>query len=270
MVKLSKCQQFLFDHLVKERKAPCFGVYSSQIKILKDPIDYYLALHKLTASSKHRISMSALYLGTGKLEKYLLSKLDNQLQANPNLKMNILFDYMRGTRMNKDGNSSFNLMKSLKEKHYQANLRCGFWHNPDTGYLKGKASNSPLREVFGVHHIKAHVFDSNILITGANLSEDYFTDRQDRYMVIQNCEPLANYFDDLISILTDVSFNIDDNGNLEMLPYYAVPYKQSKKFKNQMSHHLRYFRFSNRTQIGVDEDLDINDFFAEEKETKEF
>lgn len=37
-----------------------------------------------------------------------------------------------------------------------------------------------VKEVFGVHHIKAHVFDNNILITGANLSEDYFTNRQDR------------------------------------------------------------------------------------------
>jgi len=43
--------------------------------------------------------------------------------------------------------------------------------------LKGKFSNSPLREIFGVHHMKAHVFDNSVMITGANLSEDYFTDR---------------------------------------------------------------------------------------------
>lgn len=56
-------------------------------------------------------------------------------------------------------------------------MRVGFYHNPDTGMLKGKFSNSPLREIFGVHHMKAHVFDNNVMITGANLSEDYFTDR---------------------------------------------------------------------------------------------
>ena len=43
--------------------------------------------------------------------------------------------------------------------------------------LKGRFSESGFREIFGVHHIKAHVFDNNVLITGANLSEDYFTDR---------------------------------------------------------------------------------------------
>jgi CDP-diacylglycerol--glycerol-3-phosphate 3-phosphatidyltransferase len=86
-------------------------------------------------------------------------------------------DYMRGTRTSRDGESSYHMLKGLKTKHYQRDLRCGFYHNPDTGFLKGKGSQSPLREIFGVHHIKAHVFDSSVLITGANLSEDYFTDR---------------------------------------------------------------------------------------------
>lgn len=57
-----------------------------------------------------------------------------------------------------------------------------------------------MKEIFGVHHMKAHVFDHTVMITGANLSEDYFTDRQDRYYIIEDCEPLANYFEDLISL----------------------------------------------------------------------
>jgi len=104
------------------------------------------------------------------------------------------------------------------------------------------------------------------MITGANLSEDYFTDRQDRCYIIQDCQPLADYFDDLISILTDVSFNLNDFGDLEMLPRYATPYKETKKFKNQMSHHLRYFRFSNRTHIMKGEDLAMDDFFQGKEE----
>ena len=122
--------------------------------------------------------MSALYLGTGKLEKYLVSKLNKKLKSEPNLKLTVLLDYMRGTRINaKTGESSLTMLKSLKIENFRKNARLGFFHMPDTGLLKGKYSNSPLREVFGVHHIKAHVFDNNILITGANLSEDYFSDR---------------------------------------------------------------------------------------------
>ena len=232
-MKFSRGQHFLFNHLIKDRKSPCFEIPNSrQIEIITEPVEYYLALHKLIERSERRISMSALYLGTGKLEQYLLAKVDRQIEAKQRMKVNMLFDYMRGMRINKDGASTYGMLKDLKVKHFEKNVRCGLYHNPDTGFMKGKGSNGPLREIFGVHHVKAHVFDSNVMITGANLSEDYFTDRQDRCFVIQDCPPLADYFDDLISVLTDVSFNINDNGDLEMLPHYAVPYKQTKKFKN--------------------------------------
>jgi hypothetical protein len=46
------------------------------------------------------------------------------------------------------------------------NVRIGFFHHPDTGALKGKYFSGPMKEIFGVHHIKAHVFDNNVLITG--------------------------------------------------------------------------------------------------------
>jgi len=42
---------------------------------------------------------------------------------------------------------------------------------------------SPLDEVAGVFHIKAYIIDDKLILTGANLSEEYFTDRQDRYLV---------------------------------------------------------------------------------------
>jgi len=121
--------------------------------------------------------MTALYLGTGKLEKYLISKLNSKVKTNEQLKLTLLLDYMRGTRIGHDGSSSVQMLKPLKLDNFNRPIRVGFYHNPDTGLLKGKFSNSPLREIFGVHHMKAHVFDNNVLITGANLSEDYFIDR---------------------------------------------------------------------------------------------
>ena len=138
---------------------------SSQIEILKDPVDYYLALHKLTKQAQLRVAMSALYLGTGKLEQYLIERLDNKLQTNQTIKMNLLMDYMRGTRVS-GGESTLGMLKMLKEKHIMRNLRIGFWHHPDTGFLKGKYFSGPMKEIFGVHHIKAHVFDHTVVITG--------------------------------------------------------------------------------------------------------
>ena len=158
---------------------------------------------------------------------------------------------MRGTRIHsKSGESSLSLLKPLKVDNFKRNVRVGFFHMPDTGFFQGKYFDSPLREIFGVHHIKAHVFDNNVLITGANLSEDYFSDRQDRCIVIQDCEPLAHYLDDLINFLSDHSLLVNDSGDLTTLSQNKpVAYKQSKTFKNELSHHLRYFRFTHRTKF---------------------
>lgn len=110
--------------------------------------------------------MSALYIGTGKLEQYLIERLSNKIETTPNLKFKMVMDYMRGTRTNRDGISSLLMLKHLKEQHFTRNVRIGFFHHPDTGFLKGKYFGGPMKEIFGVHHIKAHVFDNNVLITG--------------------------------------------------------------------------------------------------------
>jgi CDP-diacylglycerol---glycerol-3-phosphate 3-phosphatidyltransferase len=159
---------------------------------------------------------------------------------------------MRGTRIVKDGTSTHDLLIPLKREFFSHKVKVGFWHHPDTGVIKGKlAQTNPLREIFGVHHIKAHVFDNNVMITGANLSEDYFTDRQDRCMVIQDCEQLADWFDDLLGILIDCSLQLTENGNLKMQEQYPSPEKNAKAFKEQMSHHLRFFRFNHKTNVEV-------------------
>ena len=100
------------------------------------------------------------------------------------MKITMLMDYMRGTRANKKGESSQTVLSPLKLDNFDKQVRLGFYHNPDTGMLKGKYSSGPTKEIFGVHHMKLNVFDNNVLITGANLSEDYFTVREDRCIVI--------------------------------------------------------------------------------------
>ena len=165
--------------------------------------------------------------------------------------MTLLMDYMRGTRLSKAGESTYTLLRPLKTETFNSKVRVGFFHMPDTGTLKGRFSESPFREIFGVHHIKAHVFDDNVLMTGANLSEDYFTDRQDRCMVIQDCAPLAHYLDDLINLLADHSMLITDHGDLQVMTPENTekPYKAPKAFKNSLAHQLRYFRFTHRTKM---------------------
>lgn len=74
------------------------------------------------------------------------------------------------------------------------------FQHPDVGMLQGAYVSKAYREIFGVHHIKAAVFDNHVVLTGANLNQTYFTNRTDRFWVIKNCEPLADYIADLLAM----------------------------------------------------------------------
>ena len=52
-------------------------------------------------------------------------------------------------------------------------------------------------------------------------------------MVIQNHEPLADYFDDLIQTVNNVSFNVDIDGELRMKDC-VKPYQHPTDFKYYM------------------------------------
>jgi len=45
---------------------------------------------------------------------------------------------------------------------------------------------NPLNEVAGVFHLKCYIMDNDMVITGANLSEEYYVDRTDRYLWISS------------------------------------------------------------------------------------
>ena len=69
-----------------------------------------------------------------------------------------------------------------------------------------------LNELIGLQHCKIYIFDNTVIISGANLSKDYFTNRQDRYIVIENCELLADYFCGLVATIASFSLEMNENG----------------------------------------------------------
>lgn len=55
-------------------------------------------------------------------------------------------------------------------------------------------------EVVGVSHLKCYMFDDDIMISGANISNTYFSIRQDRYYLVRNARLLANHIRSLIQV----------------------------------------------------------------------
>ncbi|CAG9568954.1 putative phosphatidylglycerophosphate synthase [Leishmania major strain Friedlin] len=55
------------------------------------------------------------------------------------------------------------------------------------------------KEVLGVQHTKVFVFDQrHTILTGANLSDDYFATRMDRYMIVKDNALVARWFTQLV------------------------------------------------------------------------
>ena len=71
---------------------------STDIHVIDTPTNFYNQLIQLIQSAKYRVILSSLYLGTGPLEKKLVETLVTQCKQQPALKVQVLLDYLRGTR----------------------------------------------------------------------------------------------------------------------------------------------------------------------------
>ena len=70
----------------------------------------------------------------------------------------------------------------------QNSCTVSLFHTPKLRGMKKKLIPDKFNEVIGLQHCKLFVFDDSVIVSGANLSTDYFTNRQDRYILIENCE----------------------------------------------------------------------------------
>uniref|UniRef100_A0A183GE07 CDP-diacylglycerol--glycerol-3-phosphate 3-phosphatidyltransferase n=1 Tax=Heligmosomoides polygyrus TaxID=6339 RepID=A0A183GE07_HELPZ len=80
-------------------------------------------------------------------------------------------------------------------------------------------------EIVGLQHMKLYIFDDTVLISGANLSDSYFTNRQDRYVVFENNKELADFFHDVVTAVGECSFLLGHDGSMSLHPSCSVhPY----------------------------------------------
>lgn len=205
--------------------APCFPIKSSNIRILNDPHQFYEELLQFSSNASERITLASLYYGSGKLEKELVDK----IMGNDNFKfkkvnVNILLDYTRGSRLS--DNSRTTLLPLLKEN--SENCRISLYHTPVLRGTLKKILPQRWNELLGLQHMKLYIFDDNLLISGANLSNDYFTNRQDRYFLIKD-KKLCDFYSGLIQKVQTFSFVMDKNNNINLNDDWKIlPYEGNK------------------------------------------
>ena len=184
-----------------DRLAPRIDVRADQIKILEGPSDFYETLKAKIRGAKRRIFLSSLYIG--KSEHELVLCLRQALEKNSDLKLSILTDALRGTRETPEASCASLLAPLAAEFPHQVEIR--MYHTPNlTGWRK-RTVPKRINEGWGLQHMKLYGIDDEIILSGANLSSDYFTNRQDRYHVFSS-KRVADYYSQIHNTMCRVSF----------------------------------------------------------------
>ncbi|KAJ8318716.1 hypothetical protein KUTeg_003807, partial [Tegillarca granosa] len=134
-----------------------------------------------------------------------------------------MLDFTRGSR-GKDKSSRTLLLPLLKE--FSGIVKVHLYHTPDLRGFLQKILPEKYNETIGLNHIKMYLFDDSFIISGANLSDSYFTNRQDRYILFDNCKEVADFFTDMIKTVSSFSFTLDSNNEVNISDTSSIhPYK---------------------------------------------
>ncbi|KAM6897347.1 CDP-diacylglycerol--glycerol-3-phosphate 3-phosphatidyltransferase, mitochondrial [Xenentodon cancila] len=212
-------------------QVPAFRVPGDHIHILTSPDQFYQAMKARIRTAQKRVVMASLYLGTGPLEQELVDCMEEALQRSKDnthcsdLKVSVLLDYTRGSRG--QVNSRTMLLPLLQR--FTSQIRVSLYHTPDLRGLLRLLVPERFNETIGVQHIKVYLFDNSIIISGANLSDSYFTNRQDRYVLLENCKEVADFFTDLVEAVGDISLQLQPDDSVTMLEGMVHPYKGNRQ-----------------------------------------
>ncbi|KAJ8013692.1 hypothetical protein DPEC_G00032430 [Dallia pectoralis] len=253
---------------------PAFRVPGSHVHVLYSPDQFYRAIKARIKTAKKRVVMASLYLGTGPLEQDLVDCMQEALERSqeegdkPDLQVSILLDYTRGSRG--ESNSRTMLMPLLQQ--YSSQMRVSLYHTPDLRGLLRLLVPQRFNETIGVQHIKVYLFDDDLIISGANLSDSYFTNRQDRYVLLENCGEVADFFSDLVAAVGDVSLQLKPDNSVSMIDGMVHPYIGNREdFSTSARQHIMEVVNTARTRQHVSESrrLEREGEGVEEKEEGE-
>jgi CDP-diacylglycerol--glycerol-3-phosphate 3-phosphatidyltransferase len=206
------------------------------------PHDFHQTLCDLIRSAKKRVSLASLYIGPAASpdnqpeEVELLQALSDVASKRKGIPIKVVLDHNRGLRpvpMSNKGTTTSSAKAVAKVINGNVHL---FQVLPKP--LDSLLPN-PLNEVAGVFHIKAYIVDDDLILSGANLSQEYFCDRQDRYLWIRNGgNGLVDFYADVVELLCQHSYTyaLDASKDKELLTTSKM---SRKEFLQAISRHFQ-------------------------------
>ena len=113
-------------------------------------------------SAKKRISLAALYLGTGEQEMELVKELERACDNNRDLGVSILLDCVRGSRGSKN---SVTMLQPLLSR-FRKRVSLYLYHTPELRGVLKRVAPARWNEVLGVLHLKSVACDNRLLLSG--------------------------------------------------------------------------------------------------------
>ncbi|EME43171.1 hypothetical protein DOTSEDRAFT_72524 [Dothistroma septosporum NZE10] len=187
-----------------DKLSPRFDIPADSIQMLRSPNDFYESLKTKIKTAKHRIYFSTLYIGSKEHE--LIDTIRQALRANPELKVSLLTDYLRGSREAPQP-SCASLLATLVEDFGPERVDVRLYHTPNLTGTRKSIIPKRINEGWGLQHMKLYGIDDEIIMSGANLSNDYFTNRQDRYHVFKS-KAISDWFGNLYGSVTNLSYRV--------------------------------------------------------------
>lgn len=192
---------------------------------IKKPRDFHEKIIE-SLQNANDVFIITLYIGSLKKSKEIMREIQYRVIEKKNIQ--IIIDYNR----NHENRQALALIKKFQIEQVV--------------FFANKKSHSILppliREFFKVLHIKIYIFDSQVIISGANLDDKYFSTRLDRYFVINDYNLTINLYNEIFlriakeqkfteilaqklkkSICYNKNFEIKNN-NAELKNTVIIPY----------------------------------------------
>ncbi|KAJ9122330.1 hypothetical protein QFC22_001751 [Naganishia vaughanmartiniae] len=210
---------------------PCFGVRGDEVEVLFEPQDFHKRLLHIIRNAKRRITISTLYIGVeqqelvGKLRVAALSFIEAVREALTNsstLKVTFISDLLRGTREPFPEPSTATLLLTLVAE-FPDRVEAYFYRSPKLRGLMEKLVPRRFDEGWGLWHCKWYGADDEVIFTGANLSDSYFTNRQDRYYHLRNAPIILSYLQSLLRLYSSYSYRLHPNPPPSASPHHLMP-----------------------------------------------
>ncbi|XP_058062849.1 CDP-diacylglycerol--glycerol-3-phosphate 3-phosphatidyltransferase, mitochondrial isoform X1 [Anopheles bellator] len=229
--------------------SPCFPVPGDRIQVIHEPVTFYNTLLEKCSTARKRIMLASLYLGTGTLETRLVHAIHENLRRNDRLQVDVLLDFTRGTRGER--NSKTTLMPLVEETN---NFRLSLYHTPVLRGLTKRLAPPRWNELLGIQHMKLYLVDDTVILSGANLSNDYFTNRQDRYVMIED-RRLADFYAQFLGKVQEFSLTVGRDGTTRlhdtwtMLPYKCAQLEFATEARDRVRAFFRQVMKEQRTLL---------------------